>query len=100
MDQITCFALNSRLVLMFVIAFSKYFTLSEIESKKAFVLYIIHKQNLNYRLNATRTVQVTLRFSINKMDLKTQNLRIFKAAVKTIQKPMLLLNMTQEKDPM
>ena len=45
-------------------------------------------------------MQVTMRFSINKMDLKTKNLRIFKAAVKTIQKPMLLLNMTQEKDPM
>ena len=49
MDQITSFALNSRLVQMFVITFRKYFTLSEIESRKAFIMYIIHKQNLKVK---------------------------------------------------
>ena len=49
MDQITSFALNSRLVQMFVITFRKYFTLSEKESRKAFIMYIIHKQNLKVK---------------------------------------------------
>ena len=49
MDQITSFALNSRLVQMFVITFKKYFTLSEIELRKAFIMYIIHKQNLKVK---------------------------------------------------
>ena len=56
MDQITSFALNYKLVQMFVITFRKYFTLSETESRKAFILYIIHKQNLKVKCEQNSAV--------------------------------------------